>query len=161
MNKNAIQKMMIAAIACIALCGTTLAAPAHKPAQGRAPAPQVQKAHRPAPVVQKAHKPARAPQTAHKPAPRVAAPDGRLAVGGYPAPPKAPGAKPMPKHAPQVAHHRAPVRHAAPRTTLAAADAVGYAQSICPATPCHRHHHCHGWRPAPPPPPPPCRWGRW
>ena len=130
MNKNAIQKMMIAAIACIALCGTTLAAPAHKPAQGRAPAPQVQKAHRPAPVVQKAHKPARAPQTAHKPAPRVAAPDGRLAVGGYPAPHKAPGAKPMPKHAPQVAHHRAPVRHAAPRR---------------PTTPCHRHHRheCH------------------
>ena len=48
MNKNAIKKMMIAAIACIALCGTTLAAPAHKPAQGRAPAPQV--AHHRAPV---------------------------------------------------------------------------------------------------------------
>ena len=119
MNKNAIQKMMIAAIACIALCGTALAAP------------------------------------------RVAAPDGRPAVGGYPAPHKGVVAKPMPKPAPQVAHHRAPFRHAAPRTTLAAADAVGYAQSICPATPCHRHHHCHGWRPAPPPPPPPCRWGRW
>ena len=105
MNKNAIQKMMIAAIACIALCGTTLAAPAHKPAQGRAPAPQVQKAHRPAPVVQKAHRPA-------------------------PAPHKAVVAKPMPKHAPQVAHHRAPVRHAAPRR---------------PTTPCHRHHRheCH------------------
>ena len=84
MNKNAIQKMMIAAIACMALCGTTLAAPAHKPAQGRAPAPQ-------------------------------------------------------------VAHHHAPVHHAAPRTTLAAADAAGYAQSLCPATPCHRHHRheCH------------------
>ena len=120
MNKNAIQKMMIAAIACMALCGTTLAAPAHKPAQGRAPAPQVQKAHRPTPVVQKAHRPA-------------------------PAPHKAVVAKPMPKPAPQVAHHYAPVRHAAPRTTLAAADAVGYAQSICPATPCHRHHRheCH------------------
>ena len=105
MNKNAIKKMMIAAIACIALCGTTLAAPAHKPAQGRAPAPQVQKAHRPAPVVQKAHKPA-------------------------PAPHKGVVAKPMPKPAPQVVHHRAPVRHAAPRR---------------PATPCHRHHRheCH------------------
>ena len=103
MNKNAIQKMMIAAIACIALCGTTLAAP------------------------------------------RVAAPIGQPAVGGYPAPHKAVVAKPMPKPAPQVAHHRAPVRHAAPRTTLAAADAVGYAQSICPVTPCHRHHRheCH------------------
>ena len=88
MNKNAIKKLMIAAIACIALCGTALAAP------------------------------------------RVAAPDGRPAVGGYPAPHKAPGAKPMPKHAPQVAHHRAPVRHAPPRR---------------PTTPCHRHHRheCH------------------
>ena len=112
MNKNAIKKLMIAAIACIALCGTALAAP------------------------------------------RVAAPDGRPAVGGYPAPHKGVVAKPMPKPMPQVAHHRAPVRHAAPRTTLAAADAVGYAQSICPATPCHRHHrhecqNCHydhdGW----------------
>ena len=75
----------------------------------------------------------------------VAAPDGRPAVGGYPAPHKGVVAKPMPKPAPQVAHHRAPFRHAAPRTTLAAADAVGYAQSICPATPCHRHHRheCH------------------
>ena len=88
MNKNAIQKMMIAAIACIALCGTALAAP------------------------------------------RVAAPDGRPAVGGYPAPHKGVVAKPMPKPAPQVAHHRAPVRHAAPRR---------------PATRCHRHHRheCH------------------
>ena len=114
MNKNAIKKLMIAAIACIALCGTTLAAP------------------------------------------RVAAPIGQSSAGGYPAPAphKAVVAKPMPKHAPQVAHHRAPVRHAAPRTTLAAADAVGDAQSICPATPCHRHHRhecqdCHydhdGW----------------
>ena len=83
MNKNAIQKMMIAAIACIALCGTALAAP-----------------------------------------------DGRPAVGGYPAPHKGVVAKPMPKPAPQVAHHRAPVRHAAPRR---------------PTTPCHRHHRheCH------------------
>ena len=129
MNKNAIKKLMIAAIACIALCGTTLAAPA----------PRGQKAPTRAPQVQKAHTPARAPQTAHKPAP---------------APHKGVVAKPMPKPAPQVAHHRAPFRHAAPRTTLAAADAVGYAQSICPATPCHRHHRhecqdCHydhdGW----------------
>lgn len=59
MNKNAIQKMMITAIACIALCGTTLAAPA----------PRGQKAPTRAPQVQKAHTPARAPQTAHKPAP--------------------------------------------------------------------------------------------
>ena len=122
MNKNAIKKMMIAAIACIALCGTTLAAPAHKPAQGRAPAPQVQKAHRPAP----------APQAALKPAPRVAAPDGRPAVGGYPAPHKAPVAKPMPKPMPQhhVVHHKTPQHKMPPRR---------------PATPCHRHHRheCH------------------
>ena len=87
------KKLMMAGIACVALCGTTLAAPAHKPAQGRAPAPVVQKAQRPAP----------APLAAHKPAP---------------APHKAPIAKAMPKPAPQVAHHRAPVRHAAPRRPI-------------------------------------------
>ena len=105
MNKNAIQKMMIAAIACIALCGTTLAAPAPRGQKAPTRATQVQKAQRPAPVQQAAHKPVSAPH-------------------------KAPVAKPMPKPMPQVAHHRAPVRHAAPRR---------------PVTPCHRHHRheCH------------------
>ena len=90
MNKNAIQKMMIAAIACIALCGTALAAP------------------------------------------RVAAPDGRPAVGGYPAPHKGVVAKPMPKPMPQhhVVHHKTPQHNMPPRR---------------PTTPCHRHHRheCH------------------
>ena len=113
------KKLMMAGIACVALCGTTLAAPAHKPAQGRAPAPVVQKAQRPAP--------------------RVAAPVGQPSAGGYPAPQKAhkpapaphkaPIAKPMPKPAPQIAHHKAPQHHEAPRR---------------PTTPCNRHrrHEC-------------------
>lgn len=66
------KKLMMAGIACVALCGTTLAAPAHKPAQGRAPAPVVQKAQRPAPAPLAAHKPAPAPHKApahHMPPP--------------------------------------------------------------------------------------------
>lgn len=85
MTKN-LKKLMMAGIACIALCGTTLAAPAHHGQKAPARAPQMQKAPTSA----------RAPQAAHKPAP---------------APHKTIAAKPMSKPAPTVAHNRATQRH--------------------------------------------------
>ena len=87
MNK-AIKKMMIAGLACVALCGTTLAAP-HGGNGGRAP----QKA----PVHQKAPAP-KAPNRGHTPAPAHH-------QANHHAPAPAPHRAPQPPPPPPPAHH--------------------------------------------------------
>lgn len=123
-----IKKMMVAGLACLAMCGTAMAAP-KGPQAGRAPEPRrmVQQAPKPAqkaPVAAPVRKAQPAPQIVHqKPAPK-------------PVMTHRPAAKPVlhtrpPQH--HVAHHK-PARR--------------------PVTPCHRHHrhectNCHyddnGW----------------
>ena len=55
-----IKKMMVAGLACVALCGSAMAAPKH----GNGPAPKGK-----APMVQTVHHETRKPVQAHKPAP--------------------------------------------------------------------------------------------
>ena len=77
---NKIKTMAIATLACVALCGTTMAAPAHR-GGGKPPAParQHQKAPPPKPAQKHGHAVARhhAPAPAHRhhaPAPRPCQP---------------------------------------------------------------------------------------
>ena len=84
MNKKII-KMAIAALACVTICGTTLAAPAPRGGRGPAPAKQQQKAPALKPAQGRGHE--KAPAHGHE-----------VAHRGAPAP----------------AHHPAPVRHPAP-----------------------------------------------
>ena len=141
--EKTIKKMMVAGLACLAMCGTAMAAP-KGPQAGRAPEPKR--------MAQQSPKPA---QKAPVAAPRVAAPDGRPAVGGYPvrkaqpAPQivhQKPAPKPVMTHRPAakpVLHTRPPQHHVA-----------HHKPARRPVTPCHRHHRhectdCHyddnGW----------------
>ena len=113
MNKN-VKNLVVAGLACVALCGTTLAAP-HGGNGGRAhgKAPTHQKAPAPKPAQHRAHAPGHhgTAGVRHAPLPQRHAPARHVVVHHAPPPPPAPVVVhhvrplPPPPPAPVVVHH--------------------------------------------------------
>ena len=135
-KKNIIAKTLIAGLACVALCGTTLAA---RPDGCLRSAPAVHgggKAPQKAPTHQKAPAPKGGNTRAPAPAPRVAAPCGQPPAGGYPA-----------RHGAPVAHHApapAPAHHHTPPHDPSGRCRGGLRPVDIPAHH-HDHHEGAGW----------------